>query len=254
MINERQQMILDLLDSKEFVKVNEISDALKVSAVTIRKDLSFLEGKDLLYRTHGGARKQSNFAFERNISEKEEVQVEQKIAIAKRATAFIEENDFIILASGTTMHYLARNLRDFSKITVLTSSMKVALELCNNDSIDIIQLGGGVRKSSGSVVGPFSETILKQFSCNKLFLGVDGIATDFGLSTSNAMEAHLNNLMIESVDKVYILADSTKINKRGFGKICDIQKADALITDPGITDTDFKILSDIGIEVIITDN
>ena len=89
MVNERQQQILDLFDTEEFIRVNEISDALKVSAVTIRKDLSFLESKSLLYRTHGGARKQSSFAFEKNISEKEEVQVEQKIAIAKKAATLI---------------------------------------------------------------------------------------------------------------------------------------------------------------------
>ena len=253
MVNERQQQILDLFDTEEFIRVNEISDALKVSAVTIRKDLSFLESKSLLYRTHGGARKQSSFAFEKNISEKEEVQVEQKIAIAKKAATLILDHDFVILASGTTLHHLARNLLDFSKLTVLTSSLKVGLELCDNEKIDIIQLGGDVRKSSGSVVGPFSETILKQFSCNKLFLGVDGIDFDFGLSTSNAMEAHLNLLMINSADKVYILADSTKINKRGFGKICEIHKMDALITDSGISAKDFATLSDMGIEVIIAD-
>ncbi|AZI38450.1 DeoR family transcriptional regulator [Epilithonimonas vandammei] len=253
MVNERQQQILDLFDTEEFIRVNEISDALKVSAVTIRKDLSFLESKSLLYRTHGGARKQSSFAFEKNISEKEEVQVEQKIAIAKKAATLIQDHDFVILASGTTLHHLARNLLDFSKLTVLTSSLKVGLELCDNEKIDIIQLGGDVRKSSGSVVGPFSETILKQFSCNKLFLGVDGIDFDFGLSTSNAMEAHLNLLMINSADKVYILADSTKINKRGFGKICEIHKMDALITDSGISAKDFATLSDMGIEVIIAD-
>lgn len=253
MVNERQQQILDLFDTEEFIRVNEISDALKVSAVTIRKDLSFLESKSLLYRTHGGARKQSSFAFEKNISEKEEVQVEQKIAIAKKAATLIQDHDFVILASGTTLHHLARNLLDFSKLTVLTSSLKVGLELCDNEKIDIIQLGGDVRKSSGSVVGPFSETILKQFSCNKLFLGVDGIDFDFGLSTSNAMEANLNLLMINSADKVYILADSTKINKRGFGKICEIHKMDALITDSGISAKDFATLSDMGIEVIIAD-
>ena len=253
MVNERQQQILDLFDTEEFIRVNEISDALKVSAVTIRKDLSFLESKSLLYRTHGGARKQSSFAFEKNISEKEEVQVEQKIAIAKKAATLIQDHDFVILASGTTLHHLARNLLDFSKLTVLTSSLKVGLELCDNEKIDIIQLGGDVRKSSGSVVGPFSETILKQFSCNKLFLGVDGIDFDFGLSTSNAMEAHLNLLMINSADKVYILADSTKINKRGFGKICEIHKMDALITDSGISAKDFATLSDMCIEVIIAD-
>ena len=151
MVNERQQQILDLFDTEEFIRVNEISDALKVSAVTIRKDLSFLESKSLLYRTHGGARKQSSFAFEKNISEKEEVQVEQKIAIAKKAATLIQDHDFVILASGTTLHHLARNLLDFSKLTVLTSSLKVGLELCDNEKID--------RVCSWAVFRNYSQTV-----------------------------------------------------------------------------------------------
>lgn len=251
--NERHQEILILLDRKKHLSVQKLSETLNVSLVTIRKDLTILENEGYLYRTHGGASKKSRYAFEQSVIEKENINVEQKYKIAQKALSYIKENDFILLASGTTIHYLARIIQDFENLTVLTSSLRVAIELCKKPKINTIQLGGDVRKSSTSVVGSISESILNQFSCNKLFLGIDGIDIDFGISTSNAAEAHLNNIMIERADKVYILADSSKINKRGFGKICDINKIDVLITDSRIEKQDLEKLEGVGVNVVIVD-
>ena len=149
------------------------------------------------------------------------------------------------------MHYLARMLMNFGPLTVLTSSLRVAIELCNNPNINVIQLGGEVRKSSTSIVGSISKGILKQFSCNKLFLGVDGIDLEFGISTSNAAEAHLNQVMIECADKTVVLADSSKLNKKGFGKIASLDEVDYLITDNGIGEEDRSTLEERGVTVIV---
>ncbi|MEN2401671.1 DeoR/GlpR family DNA-binding transcription regulator [Flavobacterium sp. MC2016-06] len=250
-INKRQEDILKELDEKGYVNVVDLCETLNVSTVTIRKDLNFLENEKLLHRTHGGASKQPIYAFERDVSDKEVLQVEQKKQIAAEALKYISEHDYIILGSGSNIHYLSRIITGFQKLTVLTPSLKVSLELCKETSIDTIQLGGDVRNSSTSAVGPIAESILSQFSCNKLFLGTDGVHLDFGLSTSNALEAHLNQVMIEVAEKVIVLADSTKMNIRGFGKICNLNKIDVLITDDGI-DADTKMkLEEIGINVII---
>lgn len=246
----RHSDILKVLDEKDYVLVQDLCEKFNVSSVTIRKDLNYLESLGLLFRNHGGASKYVRYAYEKNVDEKENINVEAKQSIAKAALQMIQENDCIILASGTTMHYLARMLVNFGRLTVLTSSLRVALELCNNPNINIIQLGGEVRKSSTSIVGSISETILKQFSCNKLFLGVDGIDLDFGISTSNAAEAHLNQLMIECSDKVVILADSSKLNKKGFGRIATLDQIDCLITDEGILKEDRKGLEEVGVSVI----
>lgn len=246
----RHSDILKVLDEKDYVLVQDLCEKFNVSSVTIRKDLNYLESLGLLFRNHGGASKYVRYAYEKNVDEKENINVEAKQSIAKAALQMIQENDCIILASGTTMHYLARMLVNFGRLTVLTSSLRVALELCNNPNINIIQLGGEVRKSSTSIVGSISETILTQFSCNKLFLGVDGIDLDFGISTSNAAEAHLNQLMIECSDKVVILADSSKLNKKGFGRIATLDQIDCLITDDGILKEDRKALEEVGVSVI----
>ena len=107
-----------------------------------------------------------------------------------------------------------------------------------------------MRKSSTSIVGSISEGILKQFSCNKLFLGVDGIDPEFGISTSNAAEAHLNQIMMECADQTVILADSSKLNKKGFGKISGLDQVDYLITDNGICAEDRAGLEEVGVKVM----
>lgn len=247
----RHDEILKELDDKGHVLVQDLCEKLNVSSVTIRKDLNYLESLGLLFRNHGGASKQVRYAYEKNVGEKENINVEAKQAIARAALSLIDENDCIILASGTTMHYLARMLMNFGPLTVLTSSLRVAIELCNNPNINVIQLGGEVRKSSTSIVGSISEGILKQFSCNKLFLGVDGIDLEFGISTSNAAEAHLNQVMIECADKTVVLADSSKLNKKGFGKIASLDEVDYLITDEGIGKEDRSALEERGVAVIV---
>ncbi len=249
--NERLNQILSVLEKEKYITVQELSKTLDVSMVTIRKDLALLENQGYLYRTHGGASKKSRYAFEENVLRKESINVKEKQKIARKALEFIKENDFIILASGTTIHYLARIMNDFQKLTVLTSSLRVSVELCNIPSINTIQIGGEVRKSSTSVIGPLSESILNSFSCNKLFLGIDGIDIDFGISTSNVAEASLNQQMIKHADKVYVLGDSSKVNKRGFGKICDLSKVDVFITDSHIEKEEVQKLESIGINVVI---
>ena len=100
-------------------------------------------------------------------------------------------------------------------------------------------------------MGPYSETILKDFFCSKLFLGVDGIDLEFGLTTANMMEAHLNRQMISVSQKTIILTDSTKFGKRGFGKICNIDEIDHIITDKGISEHLVKQLESTGVKVTI---
>lgn len=251
LLNKRQKQIIDKIDEAGYLSVQDLSSFLNVSLVTIRKDLTLLEEQGYLFRTHGGASKQARYAFEQNVSEKENIFVEEKKRIAFRALDFVNNSDFIILASGTTIHYLARIISNFDNLTVLTPSLKVALELCKEKNINTVHLGGEVRKSSTSTVGTIAENVLKNFSCNKLFLGVDGIDIDFGISTSNASEAYLNQKMIEQSDKVIILADSSKINKRGFGRICGIDKIDTLITDEKIESVFVEKLQEHGVEVII---
>lgn len=231
-IAERHQYILEQIKNKGHVKVQELSETLEVSEVTIRKDLKHLEGRKMLYRNHGSASSMSAIITDRHIDDKEKINQEEKVGIARAAAQLLNENDKIIIASGTTLLSFADAISTINEmITVITSSVKVSLTLCYNPNIEVIQLGGIMRKNSVSIIGHYAENILESLSCNKLFLGVDGIDLDYGLTTSNMNEARINQQMIDASQEIIILTDSSKFGKRGFCKICDIDKVHHIITN-----------------------
>lgn len=250
-IAERHQYILNKVQTEGSIDVQSLCKELNVSSVTIRKDLKLLEDKSLLYRTHGGATLNNPYTVDRPVNEKEHLQSAEKMRIAAHAAELIEPNDSIIIASGTTVLAMARCIKPKGNLTVITSALNVALELLHHNDIEIIQLGGLLRKSSCSVAGPYSDNVLGNVFCSKLYLGVDGIDLEFGLTTTNASEAHLNRQMIESAQKIIVLADSTKFGKRGFGRICGIEEIDHIITDSGISEQTKKGLQSLGIKLSI---
>lgn len=250
-IAKRHQFILSKLQEQGFVNVNELSEELNVSLVTIRKDLKILENRQLLHRTHGSASANNPFISDRNIHEKEKIRQEDKGRIAQRAAELVKPSESIILASGSTILEFARQLQLIKPLTVITASLNVSQILNINPDIEIHQLGGIIRKSSNSAVGPFAERMMAGFSCSKLFLGVDGIDPDFGLTTTNALEASLNQIMIKSAQRVIVLADSSKFGRKGFGKICNLSDIDEIITDNQAPQAIVKRVRELGVEVRI---
>ncbi|MGL4293387.1 MAG: DeoR/GlpR family DNA-binding transcription regulator [Bacteroidales bacterium] len=250
-IAERHKYILDNLNKNGFIKVADIAHELNVTAVTIRKDLKYLEEKKLLLRTHGSASPVNQLTSELHIGEKEKIKRKEKENIALAACELLEERDTIILTAGSTVYTLAQKLLPVKGLTVVTPSLKVALHMAEMPDINIIQLGGTVRKSSFSVIGESSTNFLANITCSKLFLGVDGIDPKFGITNSSIEEAMLNQHMIETSLKIIILADSSKFGRRGFGKICNLDQIDTIITDEGISETMRQQIEEAGVELII---
>lgn len=250
-IAERHRLILAKLDKNGFVDVADLSNEFNVSLVTIRKDLKVLEERNLLFRSHGRALPANPYTKEYDVNIKEKFHSAEKTRIAKAAGQMLNPHDSIIIASGTSVIEFARHIKPVEGLTVLSTSLTTSLILSKNANIDVIQLGGIVRRSSSSVVGPFSEKMLNEFTFTKLFLGVDGIDLDHGLTTTNFMEASLNKEMIKASQKIIVLADASKFGKKGFGKICDINAIDQIITDAGLDSKIEERLIEMGIEVTI---
>ena len=251
--NERHSAIMNLLMKNGSIAVTELSDALKVSSVTIRKDLTELEKQKKLYRNHGKAMLIDPYMSNRSVNEKEKLFINEKQAIARLGASIVNDKESIIIASGSSVTALARELVTKDQLTVISASMTVSEILCQNDKFDIIQLGGFLRQSSLTVVGKYAEMCLADFACSKLFLGVDGIDIDFGLTTTNLMEAQLNRVMMNAAAKTIVLADSSKFGKRGFSRICGIEDVDHIITDRNIPDAYAKHITDMGIRLTIAD-
>ncbi|MEP2057851.1 MAG: DeoR/GlpR family DNA-binding transcription regulator [Maribacter litoralis] len=250
-IVDRHKLILKKLEEEGFVKVNELSKEFNVSLVTIRKDLKLLEERKLLFRSHGKAIPANPYIAENSVNIKEKIHPQEKNKIAIAAAATLEPHDCIIIASGTSVIEFARHIKPIEGLTVLTASLNTAIILAEHNEIDVMQLGGNVRSSSSSVVGPIAEKMLTEFTFTKLFLGVDGIDLEFGLTTTSSMEASLNKQMIKAAHKIIVLADSSKFSKKGFGRICGIDEVDHIITDAGIDEKTKERLIELGVELTI---
>jgi DeoR family transcriptional regulator of aga operon len=250
-IMERHQLILDHLKTEKHIKVAALCELLDVSAVTIRKDLKLLEDKGLLYRTHGGASLENPYMNERDVSEKATISATEKSMIAEAAASRIQENDSIIIASGTTVQQLGSAIKPKGKLNVITSSLLVAIELIKHKDIDIIQLGGNIRHRSASVTGHYAEHILNHISSNQFFMGVDGIDLDYGCTTTNIEEAILNQKMMQAAQKTIILADSSKFGKRSLAKICNLDDISEIITDKDLSSALADRIQEMGIKLTL---
>lgn len=249
-ITERHQLILKKLEEERKVTIQDLSDLMLVSGVTIRKDLKILEDKNLLFLTRGGASITNPYTIERPINEKELINEKEKQRIAKAALSIIGENDSIIIGSGTTVFNLSRCLHPAKRLTVITPAVKVALELCHRPNVEVLQLGGMLRPNSSSVAGNIAESILENISSGVLFLGADGIDLDFGISITNLAEASLNQKMMEVAQVIVIMADSTKFGRRGLGRICGLEQVQYIVTDDGVSPSIVKQMEEKGVRVI----
>ncbi|QNF32281.1 DeoR/GlpR transcriptional regulator [Adhaeribacter swui] len=250
-ITDRHQLILQKLKEDGQVNIQELSDLMEVSGVTIRKDLKLLEDKNLLFRTRGGGSITNPYAIERPINEKEFIRSDEKQKIAKAALELIGQNDSIIIGSGTTVFQLARCLQPTKHVTVITPAVKVTLELCNRPNVEVLQLGGLIRPNSSSVAGAYAENLLASISCGMLFLGVDGIDLEFGFSIANLTETSLNQKMVEAAQVIVVLADSSKFGRRGLGRVCSLEQVQYIVTDSGVQASTVEKLEERGIKVII---
>jgi DeoR family transcriptional regulator of aga operon len=250
-ITDRHQFILEKLKKEGKVNILDLVEEMGVSGVTIRKDLKLLEDKNLLFRTHGGGSINNPYAVERPINEKEFINSDEKKKIAKAAIELVEQTDSIMIGSGTTAYEFARTLYPTKQLTVITPALKVALELSSRPNVEVLQLGGLIRPNSSSVAGAHALAVLEGISCGLFFMGVDGIDIDFGMSISNLSEATLNQKMIDTAQSVVVLADSTKFDRRGLGRVCSLEQVRYVVTDNKVSKNNIKALEERGIKVII---
>lgn len=252
MLNEeRRRAILDLLHRQGRVLVTELSAQFKTSQVTIRKDLEMLHAQGLLHRSHGGALPAREGALEDpTLREKEKLHSQEKMRIAEAAAGRVKEGQVVILDSGTTTTAIARALRNFQTLTIITNAVNIAAELATT-SIEVILTGGTLRNNSFSLVGPIAEETLRRLSADLLFLGVDGFDPHYGLSTPNLLEAKVNRVMVEIAKHTVAVCDSSKFGRRSLSLIAPPTAIHEVITDRSITKSDARNLKQAGIEVTV---
>src|SRR5581483_2063051 len=198
MLNEeRRRAIIEIVNREGRVLVTELSREFRTSQVTIRKDLEVLHEQGHLHRSHGGALPAREGALEDpTLREKEQIHRKEKLHIAAAAAQTVKEGQVVVLDSGTTTTAIARALRSFHNLTIVTNAVNIAAEL-SGTTLDVILTGGTLRKNSFSLVGPIAEDTLRHLNADLLFLGVDGFDVHYGLSTPNLLESKVNRVMVE---------------------------------------------------------
>lgn len=250
LIDERRQHILSLVQHQGRVLVGELSRALAISQITIRKDLEYLQSKGLIQRTHGGAlRLQSGALFDPSLQEKQKQHSQEKHRIAVAAAAMVEEGQCVILDSGTTTTAIAHELKRFTQLTVITNAVNIAADLSNGD-LEVILIGGALRKNSFSLVGPLAEDMLEEMHADILFLGVDGFDPEVGVTTPNFLESRVNRAMVKAARRVVVVCDSTKFSRRSLSRIVPPSAIHCVVTDKGLPRNVEEALRAQNIEVI----
>jgi DeoR family transcriptional regulator of aga operon len=251
--SQRREAILQTLVRQGAVQVTDLVTQFEVSAVTIRSDLSALETQGLASRSHGGAVLTRTPPTEHTMRQKDAINQEQKDRIGALAARLVQPGENIIIDSGTTTISLARHLREASGVTVMTNGLNIAWELADAPGVDLILAGGLLRKQSLSIQGSQAEACLQAYNFDKLFLGVDGLDLQFGVTTHHEAEASLNRKMVERAKKIIVLTDASKFGRVSLHRIVQLERVHTVITDAAISPEYREGLQKLGIELLIAE-
>lgn len=238
---QRQERILDEVRANGGVRVSELVDSLRVSDMTVRRDIEALSSRGLVARVHGGATAVSaRSTDEPGFTVKSGLATAEKAAIARAAAALVEPGAAIALSAGTTTFAVARELRTIPDLTVVTNSVPVAQLLHETNRRDLtVVLTGGVRTPSDALVGPVAVAALRGLHVDWLFLGVHGYDDRVGLTTPNLVEGETDRALVSSARRLVVVADHSKWGVVGLSTIATLDDVDVLVTDDGL-DTDSR--------------
>lgn len=230
---ERQEKIEQYIIERGSVSVLELSNRFDVSEVTIRKDLEELQKGDYIVRTHGGAMMKYSSLPRPYFQDLVVKCQDEKRNIAKKALEFIKDGDAIILDGSTTVNELAVMISTSSlkNLTIVTTSITTAQIFANNEEVSVLLIGGFLNKRMNTVEGTIAVQQIQNIAADKCFIGMDGIDSSFGFSTTSFVEAAVKQSVAKASKKSFVLLDHTKFNKKYFSKVFELNgDVDCVIT------------------------
>lgn len=219
--SERKQLILDEINEKKFIQLEEMVQLLDSSESTVRRDFDELESEGHLRRVHGGAEVVTKLQAEESIQEKSIKNVQAKLEIAKKALSLIEDGDVIFIDAGTTTELLVDLLYQ-NDLTVVTDSIHHAAKLVDKNFKTII-IGGYVKNSTDASIGKVAVDQINQLNFDKAFIGMNGVDENY-LTTPDIEEAVIKKSIIENAQKAFVLLDASKLGQVSFAKVERVEK------------------------------
>ena len=247
---ERQRAVVERARDEGRVEVGELASAFGVSAETIRRDLSALEGLGLLRRTHGGAMPVERLRLEPELAERQAAMSEEKARIARAALRFVPSRGAIFLDAGTTTGALAEVLPENEDLTVVTNCLPTASVLASRQAVNVVIVGGRVRARTLSAVDDMAARFLEGFVPDVAFVAANGLSVGRGLTTPDAAEAAAKRAMIRAARRVVLLVDHTKFAQEHFVRFAEVGAVDVVVTDTGLGAGAARELEEAGVEVV----
>ncbi|AGF27951.1 DeoR family transcriptional regulator [Bacillus amyloliquefaciens] len=227
---ERYQLIMDQIEKRDVVKIQELISMTNASESTIRRDLSTLEERGFLKRVHGGASKLSNSRQEPDMLEKSSKNLQDKLKIAEEAASLLEEGDCIYLDAGTTTLHMIDFIDHTKDIVVVTNGV-MHIDALIRKGIPFYLLGGYVKHRTGAMIGGASLTAVSQYRFDKSFLGVNGVHIEAGFTTPDPDEALLKTKAVRQAKNAYVLADPSKFGEISFAAFAALGDAAIITTE-----------------------
>ena len=249
---ERQQQILSFLEKKGRVSVNELSQAFGLSQATIRSDLEALAEQGLLMRTHGGAIAASRSELELSFDVRRRLHTEEKDRMGAAAAELIADGEAIVLDASSTSLAVAAHLHNRRDLTVVTNSLAVSNELLDAYGVNVLLLGGFLRRNSLSLTGGEPHTdILNAYNIQKAFFGAKGLSLEKGLTDVNQQEVAVKRELLRRSQQVIGLVDSSKWEQVSFVPFASFEQLHTLITDSSAPARMVAALRERGVQVLV---
>lgn len=252
--HERQNRIAEALSARGECSVEYLERHLGVSGMTIRRDLAAMAASGRVIRTHGGATLAERVTFDFQFLSNAKENQEAKHAIAVAAAAIVQDHQSVMLDSGTTTLALARQLKSKKGLTVITTSLPIASELQFCENIQVLLLGGLVQRGAPDLAGALTESNLESLHAHIAFIGADGIDEKGNIYNDSTGVGRMLSKMAASVDRVFAVADSSKIGRAALMRFGNIAKWNGLITDAGLGRSLSQNLKRAGVHVITAPN
>ena len=249
--DQRREKILQLLQENGSCRVQELKELFKVSEPTIRSDLESLEKTGLITRQHGGAYLNTLASAPFSLALQSRGSDGEKARIGKKAAEYVNNGDNIILDSGTTVTEMVKHLNTRTGLNIVTNALNIALHLGMEPTNNILVVGGEFKPPTLSLTGEKGLALFENLYVEKLFLATGGFSLDAGLTYPSFSDLAIKRAMIASAKTIYLLADSSKLERVLFASLGSVDKIKYLVTDDGIDAEYIKRLKSVGINVII---
>ncbi|MFT4083747.1 MAG: DeoR/GlpR family DNA-binding transcription regulator [Nocardioides sp.] len=247
---ERQRRVLQLLRENGSGNVADLAQSLGVSASTVRRDLREMDDRGLLSRVHGGA-SLLNADLEPGLMSRSIEHSDEKRRIGEAAAARVPDDSTVLITGGTTTEAMLPFLAGRQGITVLTNGLSIATHLSIYPEISVVVLGGVLRHEEMSLLGRIAEQALAEFQVDVAFSSAYAMSAEHGLSGAHVNEAGTDRRMLQTADRLVVLADSTKFARRGPVRLASVDQIDCLVTDSATPSDDLDTLRGRGVEVVI---